>query len=277
MKTDDNLQTLQRGLRVLALLNLNGPSSVSEMAKNVSVSRPTAYRLLETLATEGYCGRVPGTRKYRVLPTVRRLSRAINDEELLTAVALDPIDKLAAEIKWPLTLVTPSETSMLVRITTDHDSPFALSRIPPGVLVSMRNTTTGLVYLALVDAKTRAKTVARLRAGAADSETRADPAKQADLDVMEGLMAMAARNRYLILERPTLREGNLGVPVMDRGHPIGGIAMRYIKTALRHDELVERYLPRLRRLSEDISARYQRYKSDSSIDFDFNHLEHAAL
>jgi DNA-binding IclR family transcriptional regulator len=64
---------------------------------------------------------------------------------------------------------------------------------------------------------------------------------------------------------------------MDRGHPIGGIAMRYIKTALRHDELVERYLPRLRRLSEDISARYQRYKSDSSIDFDFNHLEHAAL
>jgi DNA-binding IclR family transcriptional regulator len=90
-------------------------------------------------------------------------------------------------------------------------------------------------------------------------------------------MAVASRQRYLILERSTLREGNLGVPVMGEGLPIGGITMRYIKSALKHDELVERYLPLLRRLSDDIAARHQRYKSDTSIDFDLNHLDHAAL
>jgi IclR family mhp operon transcriptional activator len=143
MKGDENLQTLQRGLKVLAHLNRNGPTSVSETAAQLAVSRPTAYRLLETLAAEGYCAKIPGTRRYGVLPAVRRLSRGIDDDEILTAVALDPIYKLASEIKWPLTLVTPSGTSMLVRVTTDHESPFALTKIPPGVTVPMRNTTTG--------------------------------------------------------------------------------------------------------------------------------------
>jgi DNA-binding IclR family transcriptional regulator len=275
MSDDNTLQTLQRGLRALVHLNRGGPASVSEMAARLTVSRPTAYRLLETLAAEGYCGRIPGTRRYRVLPTVRRLSQAINDDELLTAVALDPIYKLAAEIKWPLTLVTPSETSMLVRITTDHESPFALTRIPPGVMVPMRNTTTGILYLSLSDAKTRAKLLPVIRGASSDASP--DSNLRAELDSLDGLMAVASRQLYLILERSTLREGNLGVPVMGEGLPIGGITMRYIKSALKHDELVERYLPLLRRLSDDIAARHQRYKSDSSIDFDLNHLDHAAL
>jgi hypothetical protein len=53
--------------------------------------------------------------------------------------------------------------------------------------------------------------------------------------------------------------------------------MRYIKSALKREEVIERYLPRLRPLSEDIELRYRRYKSDASIDFDLSHLEHAAL
>jgi DNA-binding IclR family transcriptional regulator len=206
-----------------------------------------------------------------VTAAVRRLSQAINDDDVLTAVALDPIYRLAAEIKWPLTLATPSGTSMLMRITTEHEGPFGLARIPPGALAPMQDTTTGLLYLSLVDSRTRARILSALRA------VEPEAARRQDQPGVDSLLKFAVRHRYLIIERPWLREGNLGVAILDGVHPIGGLAMRYIKSALMHDELIDRFLPRLHQLSAEITARYQYYKSYASLDFDRAPVECAAL
>jgi IclR family mhp operon transcriptional activator len=270
MKGHD-LQTLQRGLRALEYLNYRGPTSVTELARHLTVSRPTAYRLLETLVTEGYSGKIPGTRKYRVMPAVRRLSQSINDDDVLTAVALDPIFRLAAEIKWPVTLVTPSATSMLVRLTTDFASPLALTRIPAGARVPMLQTTTGILYLSLVDAKARA---ALLRDAADQMSGELPWTKEATL---KQLLESAALNKYLILEWPLVREANIGVPILDGDRPIGGIVMRYIKSAMKHDDLVHQFLPKLRALSEEIVVKYHRYKDDISLDFDMESAPDATL
>ncbi len=254
MKANENLQTLQRGLQTLAFLNSNGPTTVTELAKQLVISRPTAYRLLETLKAEGYSDRISGTRKYCVLPAVRRLSYAINDDDMLAAVALDPINRLGAIIKWPLTLVTRSETFMLVRITTDHSSPFAITRIPPGARVPILSTTTGIIYLALTDDVTRQKLLVSINN---EEKLSRFAAPEESIDT---LLAFAARNKYLILERPQAREANIGVAVMENGKPIAGLVMRYMKSALRRDDLVEQYLPQLRDLAVEIVAKYQEYK-----------------
>jgi IclR family mhp operon transcriptional activator len=254
MKANENLQTLQRGLQTLAFLNSNGPTTVTELSKQLSISRPTAYRLLETLKSEGYSDRIPGTRKYCVLPAVRKLSYAINDDDMLTAVALNPINRLAAEIKWPLTLVTPSGPWMQVRITTDHISPYALFRIPPGQRVAILNTTTGILYLALIDEASRQHILTSI-----DNQDHLSMPSFHEENI-DNLLEFAARNKYLILDRPKIREGNLGVPVMDGDKPIAAITLRYLKSALRHDDLIEQYLPKLRALAEEIVTKYQDYK-----------------
>jgi IclR family mhp operon transcriptional activator len=254
MKQSDTLQTLLRGLDTLALINQRGAISVTELANELRVSRPTAYRLLETLVAGGYGSKVPGTRKYRVTPEVRKLSQGINDSEILTAVAMEPLYELTAKIKWHLALATPSGASMLVRISTDHASTYALSRNPPGQRVSVLNSTTGLLYLALVDEPTRL----RLLDAVASDPDLARP--QSNEDSVEALLAFAKRNRYLILERPQIREANVGAPLLIDGKPIAGIVMRYTKTALTRDALVKNYVPLLRCLADEILDKFHNYQ-----------------
>jgi IclR family mhp operon transcriptional activator len=253
MKQGDTLQTLLRGLDTLAFINQHGATSVTELANALSVSRPTAYRLLETLVAAGYSGKILGTRKYGVTPEVRKLSQGINDSEILTAVAMEPLYRLTEEIKWPLALATPSGTSMLVRISTDHASPYALTRNPPGQRVPILNSTTGLLYLALVDETTRARLLKTI-----DSEPDvAEP--QSNEDSVESLLAFARRNQYLILERAEVREANVGAPLMVGGCPIAGIVMRYTKTALKRDDLVRHYVPLLQALSTEILGKFNEH------------------
>ena len=58
------------------------------------------------------------------------------------------------------------------------------------------------------------------------------------------------------LEFSQYREGNVGVPLMAGERPLGGIVMRYIKSAMTGQRLLIEYIPQLTALSSQISAQY---------------------
>ena len=250
MSERDELQTLGRGLEALAVLNETGLTKLTTLARRLGLPRTTTYRIVNTLIAEGYCVRIPHSSFYQATPACWRLSQGVNEGEILTSVSISVIERLGADVKWPVTLATPQGSTMLVRFTTDRTTSLAISRFNPGFQADMLNTTTGLLYLALE----RPDVSQRLME---------DLLSHADMDAfalsngrLEARLRACREDGYLILAPAFHPEACVGVPILLNGAPIGGLVMRYIKVALTRSEIVENYLPKLQRAAAEISRLY---------------------
>jgi len=125
------IRALIRGLEALAVLNRRNGATVSEVTSETRLPRTTTYRILETLSEAGYVYRDPADDRYRLTLMVRSLADGFDDEAWITQIARPAINDLCREIVWPVTLMSPSGTSMMIRDTTDHASPLAVERSRP--------------------------------------------------------------------------------------------------------------------------------------------------
>src|SRR2546425_12379187 len=77
-------QSLERGLAILSAFRSGRPLlGVSELGREIGLSRSTAHRYVATLALLGYLQQDPATKKYRLGPRVLDLGfSAINSMEL---------------------------------------------------------------------------------------------------------------------------------------------------------------------------------------------------
>src|SRR6202043_2414438 len=126
MESTRPIRALMRGLDALTVLNLRDGATVSEVAQEIRLPRTTVYRILETLCNAGFVFRDPVDDRYRLTILVRGLSNGFDDEAWVTQIAKPHIHELCREIVWPVSVATLSGTSMVIRETTDHDTPLAV-------------------------------------------------------------------------------------------------------------------------------------------------------
>ena len=122
------IRALMRGLDALTVLNLRDGATVSEVAQEIRLPRTTVYRILETLCDAGFVTRDATDDRYRLTIMVRALSGGFDDETWVTHIAKPFIRDLCREIVWPVSIATLSGFTMLVRESTDHESPLAIER-----------------------------------------------------------------------------------------------------------------------------------------------------
>ncbi|MBL8628896.1 MAG: helix-turn-helix domain-containing protein, partial [Rhodospirillaceae bacterium] len=109
-----SVRSLERGLDILRLLNRHNGLTVTETAEQVSLPRPTAFRLLRTLERLGYIFRDDADKKYRLTAQVRSLSHGYDQEEWLPKIARPIMVELCKKILWPVTISTNMGSQMLV-------------------------------------------------------------------------------------------------------------------------------------------------------------------
>src|SRR5256885_14711210 len=79
--SNGQIQSLDRGLRILDLLAVRGPElGVTDLALRLGVHKSTASRLLATLREHDLVGQNPETEKFRLGQGLVRLSRAVARE-----------------------------------------------------------------------------------------------------------------------------------------------------------------------------------------------------
>src|ERR1700743_1354935 len=142
------IRALNRGLDVLTELNRLERAAINTLASAVGLPRTTTYRILETLRLAGYVDRDAHDDCYRPTIMVRALSDGFDDEALVAHIAKPLLASLGAQIVWPVAIATPSGSTMMIRETTDRDSPLALERFSAGVRVPMLGSVAGRAYLA---------------------------------------------------------------------------------------------------------------------------------
>jgi DNA-binding IclR family transcriptional regulator len=249
MAADDpaGMQTLSRGLGALTALNVHGPLTLAQLCHTLDLPRTTMRRIMDGLIAEGCCLRVPESRLYALAPGVVRLTAGYGDADRLTSAALDVLPSLSHETGWPCALAVPEELVMRVRLTTDHATPRALARMRAGYAAPQAETTTGLLFLASLDAADASR-----RLDAIYAHRWPKPLRLARGEA-EAFIDAARRDGWLMFER-RFPEGSLGVPLRLEGRVVGGLVLRYIRSAVPPQEVSAMLRPALLRAAAAIEA-----------------------
>jgi IclR family mhp operon transcriptional activator len=257
MDSRQEVKSLKKALRALVVLNEQGEATVTDVAASVGLPRPTAYRLLETLASEGYVEKQENSTIYRLTSQVRNLAAGFSDRDLAVEVAKPLIKDLGRALGWPIALATPVATDMVVRITTDYENPRAIDRFMVGFNVPMLHAPAGYCYLANCNEEDRQRVV---RIARLSPDPRQRLARHPDR--LDQLLKRVRDDGYCTREYAAYREGGLAIPLLINGTPIGGVVMRYVKSAMKIGQLQTDYVPELKKLSDRINAAFNARTQD---------------
>ena len=144
----ERLQALERGLEALSFLNRYGAGTSTQVAKALHLKRSTAHRILAVLVNLGLLRHDPLNHQYILCGRVGELSSGFRDDDWVLSSALPAMKSWTREHHWPLVLTTPLANKLVVRASTDYESPMSIDRFHCGQVIPVHGSTAGLLYLA---------------------------------------------------------------------------------------------------------------------------------
>jgi len=244
------IRALNRGLEVLTALNKLERAAINTLAASVRLPRTTTYRILETLRLGGYVERDAHDDCYRPTIMVRALSDGFDDEAMLAHIAKPHLAALGEAIVWPVSIATPAGGVMVIRETTDHQSPLALEQYGAGIRMPLLTSAAGRAYLAYCPAGER-ETLLELLARSTHPEDRIARSHAEVERILEETRAqgfgMAQRARRVS------EETSLAIPLRVKDRILAAMTVRYAATAVSLRAAVDQFLPKMR----DVAAKIE--------------------
>jgi len=256
MDIANHVASLTNGLDVLALVVERGGATATEIGEATRLNRTTAYRLAETLAAEGLLSRSGG--RYRATIETKALSGGYRAQAWIEHSAVGPIRALGHAIDWPLALTTFAGTHMLVRYSTDDESPYVFRRVAAGTRLDVVGSAAGRVFLACSDPKIVEQALAVAGARSAGREAAEDIIGRAPFwsrDTLLRDLDRIARTGFASYHRADLKFHFLSVPILVDGLPFGCVTVRVIASAMRIATAEARFVPLLQATAREIVAR----------------------
>jgi IclR family mhp operon transcriptional activator len=247
------IRALNRGLEVLTELNRLDRAAINTIAGAVHLPRTTTYRILETLRLAGYVDRDPHDDCYRPTIMVRALSEGFDDEAMVAHLAKPHLAALGLQIVWPVAIATPAGAAMMIRETTDRQSPLALEQYGAGVRVPMLGSAAGRVYLAFCPDPERETLLEFLARSSSPEDRLARNRVEVDrlLNETRGQgFGMAHRARRVS------EETSLAIPVRKKERILATVTVRYAATAVPLRTAVEQFLPKMREVARKIESEF---------------------
>jgi IclR family mhp operon transcriptional activator len=221
----EQVQSIARGLAVLAWLNRFGAGTSGQLAKALGLKRSTAHRILGVLVDLNLVSHDRLSHQYLLSAGALELSSGFHDEDWVTRIAEPRMSDWTLRQHWPLLLVTPVSDDLVVRVSTDYLSSIAGDRFVTGQVMPIRGSVAGALH------------VAWQRRG-----TKADTARDAGI-----------REQGYAARRTGVDSGpRLAVPmVIDRRY-FGSLALRCLPETIDSQQQLEHWVLTLRSLAEGI-------------------------
>jgi IclR family mhp operon transcriptional activator len=262
MSSTRPIRALLRGLEVLHVLNQHNGATVSEVAAAIDLPRTTTYRILETLCVAGYAYRAASDDRYRLTILVRGLSDGFDDEAWITQIARPYIYELCRQLVWPVAIASISGSSMLVRQTTDHQSPLAVEKRGPGFRVPILGSASGLAYLAFCPTEQRDTLLDILAKSKRDTDKPARNRKK----VYERLLE-TRKQGYSVFRRKrrVSDELSFSVPIFAEDRLLAALSIRFASTAVPEADAMQRFVPKLRKVAKRIGEDFVQQNVDQTL------------
>jgi IclR family transcriptional regulator, pca regulon regulatory protein len=248
-------QSLERGLAILSSFSSARPLlGVSELSRDVGLSRSTTHRYVATLAALGYLQQDAATRRYRLGPRVLDLGfSAINSMEL-REISVPHLQQLSDETGYTVNMAVLDRTD-IVYIERCRSSREGQREIDLNLHVGSRLpaycTSLGKVLLADLDPKQLETVLSSVQLAKRGPNT---------LTQRSALVAELERVRTsgLAVNNEELAYGlrSIAAPIRSKsGAAVAGINLAVHRTMVSLDEMVARLAPPLKRTAAEISAR----------------------
>ncbi|KAB2388501.1 IclR family transcriptional regulator [Actinomadura montaniterrae] len=212
------IASVDNALRIATMLQLEGPLTVSEVARRLGVANSTAHRLLAMLVYRDFAVR-EADRTYRVGPVLELAAHSQSAAARLRAAALPHLHRLAEMLDESANLTV--RTGDTVRFVASVESRQALrvgSR--EGMVFPAHRTTAGLLLLAELPPD-------RLEALYAADRYDERPGDRPDLDALRADLARVRRNGFALNQGRSERGVvAVGVPVRaPDGEVVAGLSV----------------------------------------------------
>lgn len=243
----ERIHGLEKGLDVLSFINTQPEVSVADVMRACELPRTTALRVLETLRLAGYLARVGDKKKYRLTIKVRTLAEGFDDESWISEVARPHVHALGRAVVWPVLLATPRGSVMIVRETTDFQSPLALIRWTTGTLIPIEESASGLCYLAFCEPDARHFLLDMI-------ESRAGGVEWPGRIAFEHKLEEIRTNGYAVYAGKRFRQIGISTPIFDRGKYVASLTLRSVYNAMAVTQILEKNLGQMQAAAEAIGA-----------------------
>jgi IclR family transcriptional regulator, pca regulon regulatory protein len=248
-------QSLERGLAILSSFTTGRPlAGVSELARDLGLSRATAHRYIATLARLGYLEQDTATRRYRLGPRVLDLGFSAIHSMELREVAAPHLQQLSDETGRTVNMAILDDTDIVYvercrsasRGQSDIDLNLHVGSRLPAYCTSM-----GKVLLAYLPREEQEAVLART-----DLTRRGPNTLTAKAPLLAELKRV--REAGLAVNNEELADGlrSIAVPVRNgSGDVAAAINIALHRSLGSIDELVARLAPAMQRTAATISAR----------------------
>jgi Transcriptional regulator len=238
---------------VLQAINRAGALTMADIAEASGVPYPTAFRIVQTLLHEGLIEREPARKLYRPTALAQTLSHGFQDHGRLVTVARSHIVALTKKVGWPVTIATHVGHRMVIRDSTHALTSLTFNNYYPGYTLPILECAVGRAYLSHVPEDERRSILKALRAVPENVERHA-------LKMFESgeLPEKILRDGYagtwnnLFTQNPG-KTSSMAVPLFEKGHVVGALALVFFSSALKLHEAAPRYLADVRQTAADIS------------------------
>lgn len=244
------VRALERGLVILEAVNEKDGMRTQEVADYCGLSRPTVFRLLETLEAQGFVLQSKSDGAWH--PTLRcnLLSCGYLDKAWVGQIAMPEMMRLGTQILWPIDLVTLAGDSMQVRQSTHKFSAFSFDVSMIGKKLPMLMTAGGRAYLSYCPEEEREEILDNMRkTGKPEHHLAHDPRFLSKVIHLTRERGYGFRTEEW---RPTTV--SISMPVMKRDRPIACLTVSSLKTAVSLEELARKFGKKLRQSCDRIEA-----------------------
>jgi len=248
-------QSLERGLAILSAFRSGRPLlGVSELGRDIGLSRSTTHRYVATLASLGYLQQDAATKKYRLGPRVLDLGfSAINSMEL-REVAAPHLRELSDATGYTVNMAILDGLD-IVYVERSRSARAGQREIDLNLHVGSRLpaycTSLGKVMLAFLDEATQRATLARI-----DFERRGPNTLTSRAAFL--LELQRVREEGFAINNEELAYGlrSIAAPILSRDAvAVAAINLAVHSSMVSMEDLVARLSPTLRAAAADISAR----------------------
>jgi IclR family mhp operon transcriptional activator len=256
------IQSLERGLHVLAKLREMRAASLHDLHRATGIPKPTLTRILYTLYRQGLVWQRMADGAF--LPSHLMLQRGrLDDTAWLVEIASPVLERLCERVMWPSVLSVPRLDHMEVVETNSPRAYFdELPAGPIGFRANLLRSASGRAYLAFCPDAEREAVLRRLRdRDVVGHELAHDP-------VAVRRVVAATRRRGYSVRAPdfgghyskTRRElddgrSSIAMPVRSGGHVLACVNLTWRRKALTLTQVVDRYAGDLRTAVTTIEGR----------------------
>ena len=70
------------------------------------------------------------------------------------------------------------------------------------------------------------------------------------------ILAEVQRNGYAVFDNPSMAEMSIAVPLFVKGNVIGGVVVRFIRSALTADQAIDKHIDFMKKTAAEISKAF---------------------